>query len=114
VRNLDAGSLQVRIKGEAAEEQCFIVHNLDPAGEANDLMAKYGGETVKLLWESVSPQTVQRLRRLNFGFFDLDCLLIHGTTVGLDEELKPETHSIIMCNRLSRMQANNLFCGVSY
>jgi hypothetical protein len=114
MRNLDAGSLQVRIKGEAAEEQCFLLHGLDLAGEATDLMAKYEGETVKFLWKSVSRQTVQRLRTLDFGCFELDCLLIHATTVGVDEKFKPETHPIIMCDRLSRMQANNLFCGVFY
>jgi hypothetical protein len=43
----------------------------------------------------------------------LDCLLIHGTTVAVDEELTPKTHPIVMCDRLSRMQANNLFCGRS-
>lgn len=53
------------------------------------------------------------LRTLDFGFFELDCLLIHGSTVSVDEELTPETHPIIMCDRLSRMQANNLFCGRS-
>ena len=80
----------------------------------------YGPETVKLLWESVSCETVQWLRTLDFGFFELDCLLIHATTVAVDEELTPETHPIIMCvgvarrrHRLSRMQANNLFCGRS-
>ncbi len=76
-------------------------------------MSKYGGETVKQLWKCVSRQTVQWLRTLDFGFFELDCLLIHGTTVAVDEELTPETHPIVMCDRLSRMQANNLFCGRS-
>ena len=95
------------------EEQCLILHGLAANGEPTELLEKYGGETVKLLWESVSHQTVQWIRNLDFGFFELDCLLIHATTVSMSEELTPETSPIIMCDRLSRMQANNLFCGRS-
>ncbi|MGI8504476.1 MAG: metallophosphatase [Hassallia sp.] len=67
------------------EEQCLILHGLGADGEATELLEKYGGETVKLLWESVSRQTVQWIRNLDFGFFELDCLLIHGTTVDIAE-----------------------------
>ena len=89
------------------------MHGLGPTGDAPELMAKYGGDTVKLLWDSVSRKTVQWLRSLDFGFFELDCLLIHGSTVSVDDELTPETPPIQMLDRLSRMQANNLFCGRS-
>ncbi|MCF4966724.1 metallophosphatase [Nostoc sp. CMAA1605] len=95
------------------EEQCLILHGLGATGETDDLIAKYGGETVKLLWDSVSRQTVQWLRNLDFGFFELDCLLIHGTTLSIDEELTPNTAPITILDRLSRMQANTLFCGRS-
>jgi hypothetical protein len=53
------------------------------------------------------------LRSLDFGFFELDCLLIHGSTMGVNDELTPDTPPIQMLDRLSRMQANNLFCGRS-
>lgn len=95
------------------EEQSLILHGLGATGDAPELMTKYGGDTVKLLWDSVSRKTVQWLRSLDFGFFELDCLLIHGSTVGVDDELTPETSPIQMLDRLSRMQANNLFCGRS-
>ncbi|BAZ49336.1 hypothetical protein NIES4103_19480 [Nostoc sp. NIES-4103] len=95
------------------EEQCLILHGLGATGDAPELMAKYGGHTVQMLWECVSRQTVQWLRNLDFGFFELDCLLIHGSTVSVDDELTPETPPIQMLDRLSRMQANNLFCGRS-
>ncbi|WP_414574645.1 metallophosphoesterase family protein [Anabaena sp. CCY 9402-a] len=113
VRNPQIGELEPLICKGWWEEQCFILHGLGATGEADDLMAKYGGETVKLLWESVSRQTVQWLRNLDFGFFELDSLLIHGTTVSIDEELIPDTPPFQMLDRLSRMQANNLFCGRS-
>jgi hypothetical protein len=95
------------------EEQCLILHGLGPTADAPELIAKYGGETVQRLWDCVSHQTVQWLRSLDFGFFELDCLLIHGSTVGVSEELNPQTPPIQMLDRLSRMQANNLFCGRS-
>jgi hypothetical protein len=95
------------------EEQCLILHGLGLTGDTPELIAKYGGDTVKKLWDSVSPASVQWLRSLDFGFFELDCLLIHGSTVDVSEELTPETPPIQMLDRLSRMSANNLFCGRS-
>jgi hypothetical protein len=113
VRHPRHGELEPLICKGWWEEQCLILHGFSADTEATELIAKYGGETVKLLWNCVSPQTVQWLRNLDFGFFELDCLLIHGTTVSINEELTPETPSIQMLDRLSRMQANNLFCARS-
>lgn len=95
------------------EEQCLILHGLGGSREPTQLMGKYGGETVKLLWECVSRPMAQWLMTLDFGFFELDSLLIHGTTVAVDEELTPNTSPIQILDRLSRIQANNLFCGRS-
>jgi hypothetical protein len=113
VQNPRYGELEPLICKGWWEEQCLILHGLGASGEATELLAKYGGETVKLLWDSVSRPTVQWLRNLDFGFSELDCLLIHGSTVSVDEELTPETPAIQMLDRLSRMQVNNLFCGRS-
>jgi hypothetical protein len=113
VLNPQVGELEPLICKGWWEEQCLILHGLGGTGEATALIEKYGKETAKLLWEYVSRPIVQWLRTLDFGFFELDCLLIHGTTLGVDEELTPETPPILMLDRLSRMQANNLFCGRS-
>ncbi|GAA6618688.1 metallophosphatase [Scytonema sp. NUACC26] len=113
VRNPKRGELEPMVCKGWWEEQCLILHGLSATQEPTDLMAKYGGETVKFLWESVSRQTVQWLRTLDFGFFELDCLLIHGTTVSVDEELTPDTSPVLLCDRLIRLDANNLFCGRS-
>ena len=74
---------------------------------------RFGKETAKLLWDSVSRETVQWLRNCHFGFFELDCLLIHGSTVSVSDELTPETPPWQMLDRLQRVQANHLFCGRS-
>ncbi|MBD2136345.1 metallophosphatase [Anabaena sp. FACHB-1237] len=113
VKSPRRGELQPMICKGWWEEQCLILHGLGSTGDAPDLLAKYGGDTVKMLWDCVSRQTVQWLRNLDFGFFELDCLLIHGSTMDVNDELTPDTPPITMLDRLSRMQANNLFCGRS-
>lgn len=113
VKSPRRGELQPMICKGWWEEQCLNLHGLGLTGDVPELLAKYGGDTVKMLWECVSRQTVQWLRNLDLGFFELDCLLIHGSTVGVSDELTPATPPIQMLDRLSRMQANNLFCGRS-
>jgi len=95
------------------EEQCLILHGLAATGEATQLIENYGADTVKLLWDAVSRQTVEWIRRLDFGFLELDCLLIHGSSVSVDDELTPQTPPWQMCDRLMRVGATNLFCGRS-
>jgi hypothetical protein len=72
------GELKPMISKGWREEQCLILHGLGPTGDTPELIAQYGGNTVKRLWDSISPATVQWLRSLDFGFFELDCLLTHG------------------------------------
>jgi len=76
-------------------------------------MAQFGGDGVKQLWESVSRESVRWLRSRHFGFHELDCLLIHGSTVSYADELTPDTPAIQLCDRLIRADANTLFCGRS-
>jgi hypothetical protein len=113
VKSPRRGELQPMICKGWWEEQCLNLHGLGSSGDTPELLAKYGGDTVKILWDCISRPTVQWLRTLDFGFFELDCLLIHGSTLSVSEELTPETPPITMLDRLSRMQANNLFCGRS-
>ena len=112
------------------EEQCFALHGLGSTAEPTELidrfliqslmgetpktaLYRFGKETAKLLWDSVSRETVQWLRNCHFGFFELDCLLIHGSTVSVSDELTPEIPPWQMLDRLQRIQANHLFCGRS-
>ena len=53
------------------------------------------------------------MRSLHFGFHELDCLLIHGSTVSYADELTPTTPPVTLCDRLIRADANTLFCGRS-
>ncbi|NJL00554.1 MAG: metallophosphatase [Spirulinaceae cyanobacterium RM2_2_10] len=95
------------------EEQCFSLHGFSGVLNAPELMAQFGSDGVKHLWESVSRESVEWLRSRHFGFHELDCLLIHGSTVSYADELTPKTPAIQLCDRLIRADANTLFCGRS-
>jgi hypothetical protein len=113
VRKPRRGELEPLVCKGWWEEQCLILHGVTGGGEPTELIEKCGLETVKLLWDYVPRETVRWLSMMDFGFFELDCLLIHGSTVSVSEELTPQTPPIQMLDRLMRMQANNLFCGRS-
>ncbi|KAM3114318.1 metallophosphatase [Phormidesmis sp. 146-33] len=104
------------------EEQLFILHCLGRTGEPTELIEQYGIEMVKTLWDAIPREMVEWVRLaqsatakqpLDFGFFELDCLLIHGSSVSVSDELTPDTSPIQMLDRLMRMDANILFCGRS-
>lgn len=107
------GELQPQVCKGWWEEQCLILHGVGATGDASELTQQYGTQTTELLWKSVSRQTVEWLRKLDFGFHDLDCLLVHGSTLGVDDELTPETPVPQILDRLQRGEANTLFCGRS-
>jgi hypothetical protein len=95
------------------EEQLLILHGLGRTGEPIELIERYSIEMVKTLWDAIPRETVEWVRSLDFGFFELDCLLIHGSSVSVSDELTPDTPPIQMLDRLMRMDANILFCGRS-
>ncbi|MFM2432154.1 MAG: hypothetical protein RLZZ511_3368 [Cyanobacteriota bacterium] len=95
------------------EEQCMILHGLGQMNEPQQLIDRYGKSMAKLLWDAVPRSVVEWIRNLEFGFAELDCLLIHGSSMGVDEELTPETPVMMMLDRLNRMNVNQLFCGRS-
>ena len=113
LRSPKAGELEPQVCVGWWEEQCFSLHGASAVPDAPELMALVGGDGVKTLWESVSRDSVGWLRSQHFGFHELDCLLIHGSTAGYADELTPETSAIELCDRLIRADANNLFCGRS-
>jgi hypothetical protein len=95
------------------EEQLLILHGLGRTGEPTELIEQYGRSLVKSLWDAIPRDQVEWVRSLDFGFFELDCLMIHGSTVSVSDELTPDTPPIQMLDRLLRTDANTLFCGRS-
>jgi hypothetical protein len=113
IRHPHTGEMQPQVCLGWWEEQCFILHGLSTTTEPTQLGDRYGTDAIKLLWDSISRETVQWLRGLHFGFFELDCLLIHGSSVSASDELTPQTPPWQMLDRLGRVGANYLFCGRS-
>jgi len=109
----DSGEVEPQLCMGWWEEQCFNLHGVGSNVDGNELLKKYGGDAVELLWKSVSRETVQWLRQQHFGFLELDCLLIHGSSVGVNDELRADTPAWKMLDRLQRVGANQLFCGRS-
>lgn len=95
------------------EEQLLCLHGLGRTPEPTELLERYGTSTAKALWEFIPRSVVAWVRSLDFGFFELDCLLIHGSSVSVSDELTPDTPPVQMLDRLLRMDANSLFCGRS-
>ncbi len=95
------------------EEQCLTLHAQGKTAEPTELIEKYGVDMVKALWDAVPQETISWMRSLDFGFMELDCLLTHGSSVGVTDELRPDTSPLVMFDRLGRLDANYLFCGRS-
>ncbi len=95
------------------EEQLFNLYGSGTDPDGVQLRQRYGADAIEHLWKAVSRDSVKWLRGLDFGFFELDCLLIHGSTLGCDDELTPKTNPLTLLDRLLRSDANSLFCGRS-
>ncbi len=113
VRQPRPGELIPRVCLGWWEEQCCNLHGLGTDPDAKELLKQVGAAGVEALWQSVSAETAQWLRGLDFGFFEFDCLLIHGSTVGVQDVLTPDTSPITLLDRLLRADANTLCCGRS-
>lgn len=95
------------------EEQLLILHGLGRTGEPTALVEKYGAPMAKTLWDAAPRELVNKIQTWEFGIFELDCLLVHGSSLGVDDMLTPKTSVITLIDRLQRMDANYLFCGRS-
>jgi hypothetical protein len=95
------------------EEQILILHALGRTGEPTELIDRYGIDMTKTLWDAINSTTLKWVQSLEFGFAELDCFLIHGSSISVSDELTPTIDPIQAIDRLSRMDANQLFCGRS-
>ena len=107
------GELEPQVCQGWWEEQLLTLYGLGRTGEPTELIDRYGMSMVKTLWDAIPRSLVEWIRALDFGFFELDCLLVHGSSASASDELTPETSPIQILDRLMRMNANSLFCGRS-
>lgn len=90
-----------------------MLHGFIPDIEPNPVVEKYGVATAKALWDSIPKETVEWISNLHFAFMEFDCLLVHGSSLSVLEELTPESSPLILLDRIARSNANRLFCGRS-
>jgi len=95
------------------EEQALILYGLGATGDPVELRESEGAEAVERLWRSVSHATIEWIQSLDFGFQELDCLMIHGSTVSVSDSLTPDTPPLRLLDRVVRADVNHLFCGRS-
>lgn len=113
LRHPKSGEPQPQVCQGWWEEQALILYALGRSGEPTELIERYGMAMVQQLWDSVPRALTDWLSQLEFGFMELDCLMIHGSPAGVGEALTPETPPLVLMDRLQRLQANRLFCGRS-
>ena len=72
-----------------------------------------GATTMQHLREAVSQEHLNWLASLQFGFIELDCGLIHGSSADVGDQLKDTTSPLILLDRLTRLDVNRLFTARS-
>ena len=72
-----------------------------------------GATTMQHLREAVSQDHLNWLASLQFGFIELDCGLIHGSSADVGDPLQETTSPLILLDRLTRLDVNRLFTARS-
>ena len=72
-----------------------------------------GATTMQHLREAVSQEHLNWLASLQFGFIELDCGLIHGSSADVGDRLQESTSPLILLDRLTRLDVNRLFTARS-
>jgi hypothetical protein len=80
---------------------------------ADALRLSQGEAAVDALLQAVDPGHLQWLAALQFGFIELDCALLHGSSADVGDSLKPDSSPLLLLDRLTRMNVNRLFTARS-
>lgn len=82
--------------------------------KADLLRQQKGKDLVHRLVSSVDQSHVSWLANLQFGFIELDCALIHGSSADVGDQLTEKTSPLILLDRLTRLDVNRLFTARSH
>ena len=77
--------------------------------KADDLRGQQGDQAVQQLLAAVDASHLNWLASLQFGFIELDCALIHGSSADVNDQLTPDTSPLVLLDRLTRLDVNRLF-----
>lgn len=91
------------------EEQLLAECGYRGERKADGLRAEYGEAAVGKLLASVDADHLNWLASLQFGFIELDCALIHGSSADIGDRLTEDTSALVLLDRLTRLDVNRLF-----
>ncbi|WP_115016764.1 phosphoesterase [Synechococcus sp. UW140] len=95
------------------EEQLLAERGYRGDRTAEALRINHGNDAVEALLASVDTGHMAWLASLQFGFIELDCALLHGSSADVGDELMPSSSPLILLDRLTRLDVNRLFTARS-
>ena len=95
------------------EEQLLAESGYRGERKADSLRQQQGDDGVNQLLAAVDSSHLNWLASLQFGFIELDCALIHGSSADVGDQLTEDTSPLILLDRLTRLDVNRLFTARS-
>ncbi len=95
------------------EDQLLAERGYRGERRADALRLGQGETAVDALLQAVDPAHMNWLAALQFGFIELDCALLHGSSAAVDDSLGPNSSPLLLLDRLTRMEVNRLFTARS-
>ena len=113
IRNPKRGDLKPDCIYGWWDEQLLIECGFRGDQNAQALRQARGDDAASALVKAVDPDHIEWLASLQFGFIELDCALIHGSSADVGDRLTPESSPLILLDRLTRLDVNRLFTARS-
>ena len=95
------------------EDQLLAERGYRGERRADALRLSQGEAAVDALLQAVDPCHMGWLAELQFGFIELDCALLHGSSATVEDSLGPDSSPLLLLDRLTRMEVNRLFTARS-
>ena len=95
------------------EEQLLAERGYRGERKADSLRQQQGDDAVNQLLGAVDTSHLDWLASLQFGFIELDCALIHGSSADVGDQLTADTSPLTLLDRLTRLDVNRLFTARS-
>ncbi|MFM8674083.1 MAG: phosphoesterase, partial [Vulcanococcus sp.] len=95
------------------EDQLLAERGYRGGRRADALRLSQGEAAVDALLQEVDPCHMGWLAALQFGFIELDCALLHGSSADVGDNLGPDSSPLLLLDRLTRMDVNRLFTARS-
>ena len=95
------------------EDQLLAERGYRGERRADLLRQQFGQAAVEALELAVDRSHMAWLASLQFGFIELDCALLHGSSADVGDSLGPHSSPLLLLDRLTRMDVNRLFTARS-